>query len=244
MAGRRCRAGSPQAGSPHPGQPYPGQPYPGQPYPGQPYPGQPYPGQPYPGQPYGGQPSPGQPNPGDASAGPVPMGPVTTQFARLNPGPSQTFGWLSLLVTAVGAAMVVVAFTAVDWGQRSDSFRQLNSYLRAIDSLHNGVMTEPVARAYFSWLGWALLVVCAVCAALAAVPVIGVAFRFLGPLLAAAAVVLTFLAIKLIANSDRLGITEGYRYYLRHARVGFWLTLAGFVIIGVGSALGPGHEPD
>ncbi len=171
------------------------------------------------------------------------MGPVTTQFARLDPGPSQTFGVAAALVAAVGAVLVVLAFTRVNWftGATSSDPAHFGNIRALLDT--SGGSAATLAKAYFDWLGWALLVVAVLSAILAAVPTVGAAFRVIGPVVALGAVVLTFLAIQLLKS----GITadhalSSYGDYLKNARLGFYLALAGFVLIGFGAALGPQHK--
>ncbi|HEV7192591.1 MAG TPA: hypothetical protein VGN35_05225 [Jatrophihabitantaceae bacterium] len=186
-------------------------------------------------------PPPGYPPP--PAYAPQPMGPVTTQFARLDPGPSQKFGALGFFFTLIGTASAVVAFTAVDWfdGNRSSSFHSVHNVIDAARAV--GVGSPPVARAYFSWLGWALLAAAILTALLAATPTIGGPFRVVGIVVAAGAVVATFVGIKVFNDSALLGTAyRGYGSYLRHARAGFYLAVFGFVLIGVGAALGTSRD--
>lgn len=177
------------------------------------------------------------------SVAPQPMGPVTTQFARLDPGPSQKFGGLSFLLTLIGTAVTVIAFTALDWfdGNRSSSFHSVHKVIDAAAAV--GVGSPPVAKAYFSWLGWALLALTIVLALLAATPTIGGPFRIAGVAAAVAAVVLTFIGIKVFKESAMLGSAyHGYASYLKHARAGFYTAVLGFVLIGIAAAIGPSRE--
>lgn len=240
-------APQPDYGPPQPGYGYPQQApaaYPG--YPAQPGygppepgygapPGYPQQGQPYPQPGYGyGQPTAGYGYP----AQPPAMGPLTSQFARIDPGPSQGFGVAGALVAAVGAALVIVAFTAVDWfthtGDSHSKFGDVHDLLSSAGRYATGP-----AKAYFSWLGWTLLIVALLSALLAVTPTVGRAFRGLTPVVAAAAVVVTFVAIKLLGGAGEVGITETYGDYLDHARTGFYLAVAGFVLIGIGGLIGP-----
>ena len=173
------------------------------------------------------------------------MGPVTTQFAKLDPGPSEKFGAISFLVTAIGTALVVVAFTVVNWFRGNDSshFRDVHRVL--VDSQGFGAHPQTVAKLYFNWLGWVLLAVLVILAVLAATPTISGPFRIVAPVVAAGAVVVSVLAVNLFVSSDvSLGIREGFTYWLKAARVGLYLAVAGFLAIGVGAALGPGREHD
>jgi hypothetical protein len=226
---------------PPPGQPDYGQPL-RQPEPGSPGYGPPSP-PPYGQQPPYGQPGYGQPGQYEQSApyGQQPMGPVTTQFARLDPGPSQSFGLIGALVALIGAAALIVSFTAVNWfsfpGTNGDShFGDVHTVLNAADS--SGLAAEP-ANAYFSWLAWVLLIVAVLVALLAVTPAIGTAFRVIGPIVALGAIVLTFLAVKLFSGSNSDTGFNGYGDYLKHTSIGFYLALAGFLLAGIGAVVGP-----
>jgi hypothetical protein len=178
----------------------------------------------------------------EAPPPPPPMGPVTTQFARVDPGPSQKFGAISFLVTLIGAFVVVLAFTAVDWTRgTSSSFSDIHTVLDHADEVF-GISPEAVAKAYFGFLGWALLAATVLCALLAAVPAIGSPFRILAPVLAVSAIVLTFLAIKLFKNNAAAGLVRDYSDYLKDSRAGFYLAVGGFLLIGIGAAIGPGRD--
>jgi hypothetical protein len=171
------------------------------------------------------------------------MGPVTTQFARLDPGPSEKFGTLSFIFTVVGTAFAVFAFTAVDWfyGSQSSSYSSVHKAINAAKLA--GVGSPPIARAYFSWLAWVLLAVAVICTLLAATPTIAGPFRIAGVVVAVAGVVITFIAIKVFNDSALLGSAyRGYWSYLKHARLAFYLAVAGFVLIGAGAAIGPVRE--
>jgi hypothetical protein len=160
------------------------------------------------------------------------MGPVTTKFAKIDPGPTQTFGVAAVLLVAAGAVLGVVAFTAVNWGhrRRSSTFPQVHRGLQQL-----GNQAEAVARAYFGWLAWALLIVAVVCAVLAATPAISTPFRIVAPIVALAGLVFTVLAIRLWPQLS-------YAQFLKDARAGFYLALGGFLLIGIGSLLGPGRK--
>jgi hypothetical protein len=213
----------------------------------EPGPGQPAYGQqpPAPQPSYGQQPQYGQ-QPGYGQQPPQmppPMGPVTTQFARLDPGPSQKFGITSFVLTLIGTVLTVLSFTAVNWfdGPASSKFSRIHQVINA--AVANGIGSPPIARAYFSWLGWVLLAAAIVVALLAATPAIGGPFRIAGVVVAVAAVALTFVAIKVFKDAAVLNTEfRSYGSYLKHARRGFYLAVTGFVLIGIGAALGPSRE--
>ena len=193
------------------------------------------------------------------------MGPVTTQFAKLDPGPSRSFGVISAAVTAVGAVLGVVGFTAFDWFSNGDAnsvlqgasghstfskvHDELDTFKRAVAQVPGGLSKSVhygVAPAYFSWLGWTLLIGGVALALIGASPVSGFseAGRALGVLAGIAGVGATFGAIYLFrfdaGLASQLNTTSpGYLDYLKHTSVGFFLAVGGFVLVAVGAAMGP-----
>jgi hypothetical protein len=167
------------------------------------------------------------------------MGPVTTKFARIDPGPSRTFGVMSALVAVIGAVLVVVAFTAVDWFDSSMSLGHFSDVRSLLDA--GGSLAYGPAKVYFDWLGWVLLGVAFVTALLAAVPTLGAPFRIIAPIVAAGGIVMTFLSVKLVRSGALVGgLNEpSYGRYLSHAGPGFYLAVAGFLLMGIAGALGP-----
>lgn len=236
---------APGYGPPPPGYP-PQQPPPGYgPPPGyqQGYPQQQgYP--PPPGYPQQQQPGYGPPPPGYPQQQPPQMGPLTSQFARIDPGPSETFGVIAAIIAVIGAGLGVVSFTVVDWFDFGTSsspadFKGVHDGLKAADKFAAGI-----ASAYFSWLGWTLLIVTALFALIAVMPTVGRAFRIIAPVLAVVAVALTFVAMKLFSsNASEVGIDKSYSYYLDHASAGFYLALAAFVLMGIAGAVGARRKP-
>jgi hypothetical protein len=166
---------------------------------------------------------------------PAAMGPETTRMARLDPGPGLAFGVLGTVIAAVGAVLVVLSFTVLDWltrGSEPDShFRTIRRVLS-----RDAVPAAGPAKLYFSWLGWALLVAVVVFALLANLPSpLTNAFRVIGALGAAAAIAVTFVAIKLADG-------PAYSEYLKHARIGFYVAVGGFLLVGIGALVGPARE--
>lgn len=175
--------------------------------------------------------------------GPQAMGPVTTQFARVDPGPSQKFGTLSFILTLIGTVATVVAFTGLDWfnGSKSSTYHQIHNIITIGEA--NGVGATAIAKVYFSWLGWLLLALTIMMALLAATPTIGGPFRILGVVAAVVSVVLTFVAIKIFKADTLLGLNlSTYSEYLKNARAGFYTAVLGFVLIGIAAAIGPSRE--
>jgi hypothetical protein len=207
-----------------PQQPY-GQQPPQQPYGQQPYgqpPQQPY-GQP-PQAPYGQAQQYGQPMYGGSAPPPSPYVSTAT---------GQRFGIVGAAVALVGAALVVVAFTAVNWYNHLPFRSHLDDLRKIAD--HSDVVTG-VAKAYFTWLGWVLLAAAVVATLVAVLPNPAAnAFRALGLIIGLAGAGLAFWAIKF--DSD-----TGYSQFIKHARAGFYLTVGGFLLLAIGAAFGPGRR--
>lgn len=144
------------------------------------------------------------------------------------------FGVVGSVVAAVGAILVVIAFTATDW------FNFTPSHLGDVkDQLDvGGSAASGLAKAYFGWLGWLLLVVVMVLAIIANIPTPAAqAFRALGGVLAAIAVAITFFAINLAP-----GIS--YSQSIKNSRIAFYLALGGLLLAGIGALIGPRRRED
>ncbi|MDP9118049.1 MAG: hypothetical protein M3O28_12475 [Actinomycetota bacterium] len=189
-------------------------------------PGQ-YPPPPVPGQ-YAG--------PSSDQHSPTEMGPLTTKFAKIDPGPTQRFGAVSALFTAVGTVFLVLAFTVTNWFKSSPDA----SHLRDVHHVLTLISPSPIAKAYFGWLAWVLLVAAVVAALLAATPTIATPFRVLGVVIAAAGIGLTFAAIHLYSGGAPNSLSYGT--YLRNARLAFYLAIVGFIVVGIGAGIGPRQE--
>lgn len=203
--------------------------------------------QPY-GQPYGGQ---GYPPPGvPGYPPPAPAGPRT----------GLRLGVVGLILAAVGAALLLVSYLAVNWFTTANDsafggsahFTDVHSHLGTIKSESQGI-AEPtwIANAWFGWLGWLLLAVAVVLAVLACLPVPGLSGvgRGLGILAALVGIGFTFWAIKLLRltslvsqlpSGERSQVDQfnSYSYYFNHVGIGFWLAVAGFAVTGIGAAIG------
>jgi hypothetical protein len=167
------------------------------------------------GQPAYGQPGYGQPGYGQPGYGAPPAG--------------DSFGIAGTVMALLGGILLIVAFTAIDWfGNPTLSFSDVGNGLDAAGDNANGF-----ASAYFGWLAWLFLVVVVVAGVLSSVPTPALrAFRIIGTVVGFAAAGLSFLAVQL---SDH----NSYLYYLKHARVGFYFAVIGFLIAGIGAAIGP-----
>ena len=221
----------PQSPYAPPGQSEPGygpptgqQPAYGQPAYGQPAYGQPaYQQQSAYGQPvYGQQPAYGQP----AYGYPAGRAPVSAQF-----------GVVGAAIAAVGAILLIISFTALSWFSDFGGSSHVSDIHRIL--AESSSFAGGVAKVYFGWLSWVLLVVVVVAALLANLPSpAATAFRILGPIVAAAAIALTFVAINLSGASAGPG-APAYSEYLKHAWLGFYFAVAGFLLVGIGAIIGP-----
>ncbi|MEO8889221.1 MAG: hypothetical protein ABI301_02325 [Jatrophihabitantaceae bacterium] len=191
-------------------------------------------------QPQYGQPQYGQPQYGQPQHAQSPMGPMTTRFAKLDPGPSYTFGAVGAAVAVLGAIAIGVAFTAVDWfthaiGDGPSHFSDIHAALKKLNAVH---AANSLSSAYFSWLGWALFAVAVIAAIIACAPgATSALFKAISALTALAGIVLTLVAIDLVKRGT--AGAPSYTEYLKHSRLGVYLSLAGFVLVAVGALIGP-----
>jgi hypothetical protein len=221
----------------------PGQPQYGPPA-GQPYGPPPAPPQygPPPGQPQYGPP-PGQPQYGPPPAqgyGPQAGGPQYGGYgppaAYSGPPPSgETYGVIAAALAVIAAVLGVLSLTVVDWftGPGQSHFSDVRKLVTSDEATH---YATGLAKVFYGWLAWVLLAVVVVVALLAAAPNVGRPFRFLGAVLAAAFVVIAFLALQFFKADG--GKFNGYSAYLKHARAGFWMLVAAFVLAGIAAAIG------
>ena len=179
---------------------------------------------------YGG-PDYGPPGYGPPGHGPPGHGPPSGPY--IGAGPRPTFGALGAVIAIAGAIAVVLAYTALDWfdGGSSSTFSDVHDVVTAAPS-H---AVTGLAAAYFGWLAWLLLcgsVIVAIAANAASNA--SAVVRAAGVLVGAVSAVVTLFAIKLDGTGSR-SLSD----YLHHARVGFYLALAGFLLLAVGAAIGP-----
>ena len=199
-------------------------------------------------QPYGQQPQYGQPGygPPPGYGGPPGYGAPAGYGGPGGYGPPRArFGLVGTALAAVGAVLLIVAFTATHWydGSQDSSFSKVKDQLDVVDKAG---AAEGIAKAYFGWLAWVLLAL-AVLVAIAAnlpSPAAGV-LRAVGAVVGIAGIVVTFLAIKLVDTSkipgagSVSGVPDSYSDYLKHTGVAFYLALGGFLLAAVGSIIGP-----
>ena len=140
---------------------------------------------------------------------------------------SRSYGIVGTVLTLLGGIAVLVSFTALDWYHNS-TFSDINT------SLGNDSNANGFAKVYFGWLGWTALIVVVVAGVLASFPTPALRIcRIIGIVVGIAMAGLTFLAI------DFSGDSTGYSNYLKHAQIGFYFAVAGFLIAGIGAGVGP-----
>jgi hypothetical protein len=208
-------------------QPYGQEPVGGQPEYGPPYGQQPQYGQPQPqyGQPqYQQQGYPGYQQPNDRRAA------VANAYGAPI-GSGAKFGVVGATFAGVGLILLIISLVALDWfgdgvlrnGQFSDLHRLVNDNPGA----------TGLASAYFSWLGWVLVIASFVIAVAATLPSPAAGpLRALGAVIAAAAIAFTFFAIQLSDGT-------AYSQFIKHAAIGFYFALGGFLLVGIGALCGP-----
>lgn len=163
----------------------------------------------------------------------------------------------ALLLAGVGVALVALAYTVLDWFRAetdgsfpvsgSSHFGDVLSLVTHAEEQTRGIVgAAPVARVYFSWFAWVLFAVVVACTALACLPNrFSTVAGLVGIVLAAAAIGLTFSALQLIEVRDDAYAPFGLNYgdYFGHAQLGFWFTVAGYLLLGAAALVGPPRKP-
>ena len=148
------------------------------------------------------------------------------------PESNETFGITGAVLGLLGGVALVVAFTAVQWlgGSFGDlGFGRVGRYVSATNS-------TGFATAYYGWLAWAFLIIGVACAVASSFPNPALrVLRIIGVVVGFAAAGLSFLALD-------LNHAFGYLHFLASARIGFYLAVVGFVLVGIGAAYGPSRE--
>lgn len=149
----------------------------------------------------------------------------------------ETVGIVGLAGAAVGAILLIIGFTALKWYDIGGQEFKVNDLRKSLD--RSGAPGFP--KAYFSWLGWALLVLVVIAAVLASLPIgpSAVIFRTVAPVLGVVGIVITLLALNNYwdkAQDANPGLDLGL---VKHSAVGLYVTLAGFLIAGVAGVFGP-----
>jgi len=152
----------------------------------------------------------------------------------------QTLGIVGLVVAIVGAIVLISGFF-LSWYKIAGQEAKFSDIHK--DLSNAGSLAPGLAKAYFGWLAWVLLVLVIIAAVVANLPV-GPAvlpMRIVAPVIGLLGVLLTLLALNSYWNKAKetpagqgadLGI-------FKHSAIGLYLTLAGFIIAGVAGVFGP-----
>lgn len=178
--------------------------------------------------------------------------------------PKQSFGWPGAAVVAAGAVLVVVGFTVLDWfsnvdvppyfkgsydfGAVRDGLDRASDFSSVLPGL-SGHLSFGISVTYFDWLAWVLLAAGAVVGLLAVSPLgpSTAGLRGLGVLIGLLGAGCTFWALNLVSAdatarqlipAKQRGLLH-YGFFLDHATLGAWTAAAGFLLLGIGAALGP-----
>jgi len=138
---------------------------------------------------------------------------------------------VGIVLALVGAVAGIIAFTATKW--YSDLGRAHFSDVHKITKIAEA-HTPGIAKAYFSWLAWVVLIVAVLVAIAANLPSgASPGLRAVGAIVALAGIGLTFWALKLSSG--------GYGQYVKHAAKApsLYLVVGGFLLILIGSLMGP-----
>jgi hypothetical protein len=143
-------------------------------------------------------------------------------------GSGAKFGVVGVVFVGVGAILLIIAFTALNWGRNNGtSFSDLHRVLDRVTGL------SGLSTAYFGWLAWTLAIVLIVVGVAANLPSPASGpLRALGGIVGAAGIAFTFLALD-------FGAGTSYADTLKGARFGFYFALAGFLLAGIGALIGP-----
>lgn len=142
------------------------------------------------------------------------------------------FGVVGTVLALVGAAAVVIAFLGPNWGDGANGkFSDIHTFVTTAGA---GTSVASLAHVYFNWLAWVLLAASALLALLANAPTgVAPALRIVGTLVGLGSAVATLFALKIISSG------RGLSWYIKHSDVGYWLAIAGFVVMAVGALIGP-----
>jgi hypothetical protein len=134
-----------------------------------------------------------------------------------------------------GVVLLLVSFTAVDWYPGSNQPSAV-AHIGFTDLHHLSAASTSVAiaKAYFGWLAWVLLILVIVVGFAANLP--GPAsngLRAAGLAIGVAGAAVTYLAL------DKLAGWAGSGRAFDDAQAGVWLAIGGYLVAGLGAVLGP-----
>lgn len=163
-----------------------------------------------------------------------------TSSARQDDRPAG-IGAAGLAVSVVGAVMCLLSFMVLPWyggSHAADSagsvkFKDLHLLTKAFAE------TPAITKAYFAWLSWSVLIIVIILAIAANLPSpASTPMRGLGLALGLFGAGATYYALSALHDAqNRHGGTGGGVF--DNAQLGVWLALGGFVLAGLGAAVGP-----
>ena len=142
-----------------------------------------------------------------------------------------------LLLVLGGAGFVLISFRFLDWYQVPTSGADTagDPTFPALRDSAQQLGGAGVALAYFTWLSWALAIAVAVLGASAVLPLPGAGpLRLLGFLAGVLGAVATYYA--LAQHQNAVGSAHSV---FHNATWGVWAAIGGFLVAGLGAALGP-----
>jgi hypothetical protein len=144
----------------------------------------------------------------------------------------------------IGALLLLLSFTRLEWYKTpkatGDSVAKIT-----FSELHHNLNSFPdqgrpaASVAYFGWLAWVLLIALIFVAFAANLPTkASDGLRMLGFFLGLVGVAVTYYTLSRYAEAthDLFGTSSGA---LDNADLGIWCALGGYLLAGVGGALGP-----
>lgn len=187
---------------------------------------------------------------------------------RIHPRPQRTLGVPGLIATVIGAILLVIGFTALDWFHKvsgdqfggSDSGGRFSDIHHTIDLLDNSLAHNSqlagefhfgISKLYFGWLGWVLLAVSILAALIAVLPtpatpvmrVIALAAGLVGAGLTVWAADVFTVSGQLKAQIEgQLGFTPSFSFWIKHSYLGGWFAVAGFLFVAIGGLLGSNSQ--
>lgn len=149
-------------------------------------------------------------------------------------------GGRGIALVVVGTALVGLAVSTLQWYRVGGAVDVAGSGFTFHDLRHNAdQLNAPIAAAYFDWLAIALGLVLAVTGILANVSLpFGALLRVGGFLLGVAGAVGTYYALAQLFYAERAAGASAHGV-LHNTSYGLWCAAGGFLLAGIGAALGP-----
>lgn len=145
---------------------------------------------------------------------------------------NQAFGIAGTVLALLGAILGIVTLTGLEWFD-FPRFGGVMSFRYTSTVVGNLSDAPGFASAYFGWLAWVLLIIAVIAAVMASFPSPALrAFRIIGTVVGFAAAGLSFLALQFDSAVP-------YTEFFTHARIGFYLMVIAYVLVGAGAAIGP-----